>query len=85
MAEATEPRASLKIAPLVHGELSTLADDYRFSIGEFADVLLEYAMRDLGRVDQALDERKNEGSQKAHRRRSDGQPTKLRPASGGPA
>jgi tRNA threonylcarbamoyladenosine modification (KEOPS) complex Cgi121 subunit len=82
MAESAEPRASLKIAPGVHTELSTLADDYRFSISEFADVLLEYAMRDLARVDEALDERKREGSLKAHRRRSPEQPTKLRPASG---
>lgn len=65
----TEARCTLKAAPTVHSELVQLSEDYRLAIGDLTDILLEYAMSDLSRVDLAIDERKARGLENARARR----------------
>lgn len=66
----TDRRVTLKAKPDVHAELARLADEYGIPVCQFTDILLEYAMRQVDRVDSAIDERKSEGSAKARARRT---------------
>ena len=72
-------RGSLKPDPELCAEVSRLAADYRYSASEFTNILLEYAIRDIDRVDAAVDERRQDGSRKARHRRSPGATLKAAP------
>jgi hypothetical protein len=74
-------RGSLKPDQQLCAELKRLATEYRYSDTEFVDILLEYVLRDIDRVDAAVDERRQDGSRKARQRRSPGTTLKAAPES----
>lgn len=72
-------RGSLKPTPELCAEIRRLAQDYTYSASELTNILLEYMVREVDRIDAAVDERRQEGSRRARQRRSPG-PTKLQSA-----
>lgn len=69
MGAMAKARAPFKIDRKVHAELVKLADENGYGLFEFAEVLLEYATRDLERVDVAIAERRARGRKASHERR----------------
>lgn len=67
----SESRISLKIAATLHAEISSLSDDYGFSIADMTDLLLEYTTATADRVDEAINERRAKGSARARKRRGE--------------
>jgi hypothetical protein len=65
MPERPQLRTSLEI----FAEIDRLREEYGFAIGDFTDVLLEYATATVERVDAAIEERKQRGSIRARTRR----------------
>jgi hypothetical protein len=68
----SDGRQHLKASVHLHAEVKNLANDYGYGIAEFTDLVLEYVLCDLARIEAAIQERAKRGSEKARQRREPG-------------
>jgi hypothetical protein len=64
-----DQRGTLKAEPELCSEVVKLAKDYRFGVREFTELLLEWLLEDIDRIDQAVELNRKAGSRKARARR----------------